>query len=202
MDFVIYLQLARAVVKELWKFRYPVLLTGFAVGMAMVVWGMFWQEKYETKATIYADQSNIISPLLAGQAAATRVDDQLQVVRDILPSLYSELRKLLYFMLRAIPLLILLLIPLVNVAASVLWVLFSAWMMTVQYIDYPMANHRLFFKDQRARLRRRPVLAWSFGGVVMLCTMIPVLNFFVMPAAVAGATSLWVNEDLSKSAGQ
>ena len=118
-----------------------------------------------------------------------------QVARDIVPSILSELRKLLYFVLRAIPLLLLLLIPVVNVGASVLWMLFSAWMMTVQYIDYPMANHQLFFKDQRARLRKRPLLAWSFGGLVMVCTLVPVLNFVVMPAAVAGSTALWVREN-------
>jgi len=118
-----------------------------------------------------------------------------QLLRDILPSILSELRKLLYFALRALPLLILLLVPAVNLAASVLWVLFSAWMMTVQYMDFPMANHRLFFREQRARLRKRPVLAWSFGGLVMLFTLVPVLNFFIMPAAVAGATALWVREN-------
>ena len=121
--------------------------------------------------------------------------DWRQLLRDILPSIMSELRKLLYFALRALPLLLLLLVPLVNVAASVLWILFSAWMMTVQYMDYPMANHQLFFKDQRARLRKRPLLAWSFGGLVMLCTLVPVINFIVMPAAVAGATAIWVREN-------
>lgn len=121
--------------------------------------------------------------------------DWRQLLRDVLPSILSELRKLLYFALRALPLLVLLLVPLVNVAASVFWVLFSAWMMTVQYMDFPMANHGLFFKDQRARLRKRPLLAWSFGGLVMLATLVPVVNFFVMPAAVAGATALWVREN-------
>jgi len=121
--------------------------------------------------------------------------DWRQLLRDIVPSIMSELRKLLYFALRALPLLLLLLVPLVNVAASVLWVLFSAWMMTVQYMDYPMANHQLFFKEQRARLRKRPLLAWSFGGLVMLCTLVPVINFIVMPAAVAGATAVWVREN-------
>ena len=128
---------------------------------------------------------------LTGQSLQS---DWRQLVRDILPSIMSELRKLLYFALRAVPLLLLLLVPLVNVAASVLWVLFSAWMMTVQYMDYPMANHHLFFKDQRARLRKRPLLAWSFGGLVMLSTLVPVVNFIVMPAAVAGATAIWVKE--------
>ena len=120
--------------------------------------------------------------------------DWRQLLRDILPSIMSEFRKLFYFALRAVPLLLLLLVPLVNVVVSVLWVLFSAWMMTVQYMDYPMANHQLFFKEQRARLRKRPLLAWSFGGLVMLCTLLPVLNFIVMPAAVAGATAIWVRE--------
>ena len=128
--------------------------------------------------------------------------DWRQLLRDILPSIFSELRKLLYFLLRAVPLLLLLLIPVFNIAGSVLWVLFSAWMMTVQYIDYPMANHQLFFKDQRARLRKRPLLAWGFGGLVMLCTMIPVVNFFVMPAAVAGATLIWVRENHLETTGQ
>jgi CysZ protein len=127
--------------------------------------------------------------------------DWKQLLQDILPSVYSELRKMLYFGLRAIPLLLLLLIPGINLVASVLWILFSAWMMTVQYIDYPMANHHLFFKEQRARLRKRPLLAWSFGGLVMLVTMIPVLNFFVMPAAVAGATAMWVKENQLQRSG-
>lgn len=118
-----------------------------------------------------------------------------QVIRDIPPSLFSELRKLLYFALRAVPLLLLMLVPGVNMAASLLWLLFSAWMMTVQYVDYPMANHSLFFSEQRARLRRRPLLAWSFGALVMLATLVPVVNFLIMPAAVAGATALWVTED-------
>lgn len=116
------------------------------------------------------------------------------VVRDIPAAVFSELRKLLYYLLRAVPLFIALWIPLVNLPATVLWVLFGAWMMAVQYLDFPMANHQIFFTEQRTRLRRRPLLAWSFGGLVMVCTLIPVVNFFVMPAAVAGATVMWVRE--------
>ncbi|HFD79555.1 MAG TPA: sulfate transporter CysZ [Gammaproteobacteria bacterium] len=144
---------------------------------------------------IAAPFNGILAEAVEYQLSGRRLEgDWKALLRDILPSILSELRKLLYFVLRAVPLLILLLIPAVNVVASVLWLLFSAWMMTVQYLDYPMANHHLFFKEQRARLRRRPLLAWSFGGSVMLCTMVPVLNFFVMPAAVAGAAAMWVKE--------
>ena len=117
-----------------------------------------------------------------------------ELLRDIVPSLLSELRKLAYFVLRAIPLGILFLIPIVNLAAPFLWFLFSAWMLALQYVDYPAANNRLFFAEQRRRLRRRPLVALGFGSTALLFTLIPVINFLVMPVAVAGATALWVRE--------
>jgi len=116
------------------------------------------------------------------------------LARDIVPSLVSELRKLLYFLLRAVPLGLLFLIPGVNLAAPFLWALFSAWMLVIEYVDYPMANHLLHFSTQRRLLRSRRVLAYGFGGGSLLLTMIPLLNFLAMPVSVAGATALWVGE--------
>jgi CysZ protein len=116
------------------------------------------------------------------------------VLRDIVPSLLSELRKLLYFLLRALPLGVLFLIPAVNLAAPFLWALFSAWMLAIEYADYPMANHLLKFAEQRRRLRSRRLLAYGFGGGSLLMTLIPVVNFLAMPASVAGATAMWVGE--------
>jgi CysZ protein len=34
----------------------------------------------------------------------------------------------------------------------------------------------------------------SFGGIVYLVLLIPVVNILMMPAAVAGATLFWVRE--------
>ena len=86
MDFVVVYQLALAVVKELWRFRYAALLSAFAIAVAFLGLGAAWQEKYETRATVYADYQNIISPLLEGQAQVIRVSDQLLRVRDIMLS--------------------------------------------------------------------------------------------------------------------
>ncbi len=116
------------------------------------------------------------------------------LARDIVPSIASELRKLLYFILRAVPLGLLFLIPGVNLAAPFLWALFSAWMLVIEYLDYPMANHMLHFSTQRRLLRSRRFLAYGFGGGSLLLTMIPLLNFLAMPVSVAGATALWVGE--------
>jgi len=117
-----------------------------------------------------------------------------ELLQDIVPSLLAELRKLLYFIVRAIPLGLLFLIPGINLAAPVLWGLFSAWMLAIEYADYPMANHRLLFTAQRKLLRKRRVLSLGFGGSTLLITMIPLLNFLAMPVAVAGATAMWLDE--------
>ena len=116
------------------------------------------------------------------------------LMKDLLPSFASELRKLLYFIVRAIPLGLLFLIPGVNLAAPFLWALFSAWMLTIEYLDYPMANHLLHFSEQKRLLRQRKLLSYGFGGSSLLMTMIPVVNFFAMPVSVAGATAMWVGE--------
>jgi len=124
------------------------------------------------------------------------------LLKDILPSLISELRKLFYFALRALPLGLLFLIPGVNLAAPFLWALFSAWMLAIEYADYPMGNHRLHFAEQRKRLRGRKLLSWGFGGASLLMTMIPVVNFLAMPASVAGATAMWVREFKQRGQGE
>ena len=116
------------------------------------------------------------------------------LMKDLLPSFASELRKLLYFIVRAIPLGLLFLIPGINLAAPFLWALFSAWMLTIEYLDYPMANHLLHFSAQKRLLRQRKLLSYGFGGSSLLMTMIPVVNFFAMPVSVAGATAMWVGE--------
>ena len=115
------------------------------------------------------------------------------MLRDAVPAVLNELRKLLYILAWSLPLLVLFVIPVVNVAAPALWLLFGAWTLAVEYMDYPMGNHDLRFVEQRRRLRERRLLSLGFGGAVTVTTMIPVVNFFVMPAAVAGATALWVD---------
>ena len=106
----------------------------------------------------------------------------------------TEARKIAYVTVRALPLLALFLIPGVNVVAPFPWLLLSAWMLAVAYLDYPMANHGIGFAEQRRHLRGRRLLGLGFGGAVMAALAVPVLNFLVIPCAVAGATAMWVEQ--------
>lgn len=101
------------------------------------------------------------------------------------------LKSLLYFIPRALLCLILLFIPLLQSLAPVAWFVLSAWMMSVQYMDYPMDNHHISFHSMLQMLHQKRVANFSFGSTVLLATMIPILNLVVMPAAVIGATLFW-----------
>ncbi|MBJ6609068.1 MAG: sulfate transporter CysZ [Candidatus Thiothrix moscowensis] len=110
----------------------------------------------------------------------------------------SELSKLWYMGKWFVLLLILTVIPGVNIVAPVAWTLFGAWMLAIEYADYPMGNHNLFFKDELAALKKNRAEALGFGWLLSLMTVVPVLNFLSMPVGVAGGTALWVKK-LSKT---
>ena len=72
--------------------------------------------------------------------------------------------------------------------------MFGAWMMSIQYVDYPMDNHGISMPMLRQTLRTRRLSSLGFGAAVMLATMIPFINFIVIPAAICGATLFWLEE--------
>jgi len=116
-----------------------------------------------------------------------------EIIKDIPRTLSREWTKLAYYIPKAIGCLILFFIPVIGqTVAPVLWLVFSAWMMAIQYCDYPFDNHKKDFSVLREQLAQDRGCALSFGGMTMLFAMIPIVNFIVMPVAICGATSLWV----------
>jgi polysaccharide chain length determinant protein (PEP-CTERM system associated) len=74
-------------------------LFGFALVSFLVLFvGMLWPSKFETSAPIYADNQNILGPLLKDQAEQSKIQDQTKVVREKLysPRLLTKVAKKLY----------------------------------------------------------------------------------------------------------
>ncbi len=109
-------------------------------------------------------------------------------------SMARELRKIAYYLPRLLGLLLLTLIPVVNLVASPLLLLFGVWMMAVQYLDYQADNDQVRFIDLLRWMRGHRALSLGFGLPVYVGMLIPLVNLLVMPAAVAGSTLLWVRE--------
>ncbi len=136
---------------------------------------------------------------------AERVEERLRGVvsadtgwSDLLATvpgaLWREVAKMGYFAPRFVGVFVLSLIPVLNMAAPLLWFLFGAWMMAIQYCDYPMDNNRVSFSGLRDHLRSQRLSSLGFGSLVALAMLVPVVNLLVMPAAVIGATIFWVEQ--------
>ena len=119
----------------------------------------------------------------------------LDLAKDM-PRLFGrEWAKFKYYLPRAIGFLLLFLLPLVGqTLAPLLWFLFTAWMMAIQYLDYPFDNHKIPFDDMKIALRYQRSASFSFGMTATLLAMIPLVNLIVMPVAVCGATAMWVDK--------
>ena len=115
----------------------------------------------------------------------------IDVVKDIPRTLSREWCKFRYYLPRAVG--FFLLYWILPVIGQVLWFLFLAWMMAIQYKDYPFDNHKINFDEMRQVLQQRKGLSYSFGVTTALFSMIPIVNLVVMPVAICGATALWVD---------
>jgi len=153
---------------------------------------------------LFSTLANLIAApfcgLLAEQLEASLTGETLPdtgmlgVIKDIPRIMAREWRKLCYYLPRALLLLLLYLVPVVgHTVAPVIWFLFSAWMLAIQYCDYPFDNHRISFAEMRSALRKDRKDNLQFGALVSLCTMIPLLNLVILPVAVCGATAMWVD---------
>jgi CysZ protein len=116
-----------------------------------------------------------------------------EICKDTPRIIGRQLSLIGYYLPRAAGILILFFVPVVQVFAAIIWFLFNAWYMSLQYVDYPTDNHDISLKRVKEWLQQRRWTSLGFGGAVMVMSMIPVVNFFVVPAAVAGATKFFVD---------
>ena len=105
-----------------------------------------------------------------------------------LRTLGREMVKVAYYLPRYLGIFILGFIPLLQLGAPLLWIWFGGWMMAVQYGDYSFDNHKRPFADVRDAMSADLLTVMGFGLLVALLLTIPLINLFVMPAAVIGAT--------------
>lgn len=124
------------------------------------------------------------------------VDDQSlwAMIKDTPRIIGRQLAMMAFYFPRAILLLVLFFVPIVQLIAAPLWFLFNAWYMTLLYLDYPTDNNRVSFADTKKWMRQRNMTALGFGTAVLIAMLIPIFNIIAIPAAVAGATRFWVME--------
>ena len=180
-------------------------LPGWLQWLRWLLWPLFVLSSFVIVFYAFSILANIIASPFNGFLSAAveryildepRTNEPLSLVaiyRELARTIFAEVRKLVYFVLWAIPCLILFLIPGLNVAAPLVWFLFVAWMLAIEYVDCPLGNHDKPYPAVKHLLVERRQLALGFGLATMLLTLIPLLNFVAMPVGVAGATALYLD---------
>ena len=80
-----------------------------------------------------------------------------------------------------------------KIIASFIWLLFNGWFMGLQYIDYAADNNKQSLDNLLKQMHKHRFDALSFGFMTMILSFIPIVNFIVMPVAVAGGTAMWLD---------
>ncbi|RKS87776.1 uncharacterized protein involved in cysteine biosynthesis [Orbus hercynius] len=172
-------------------------LSYLATLIIVITFSIFFCYFFSTITNVIAAPFN---GLLAEQVEAYLTDSPApdttmwSLVKDIPRIMNRELKKLVYYILWSIPLLLSYFIPVFGqFVTPILWFLFTAWMINIQYADYAFDNHKVSFYQMRQLLQQDKMDNTLFGILVSLCTMIPILNLIIMPVAVCGATAMWVD---------
>ncbi|MDH5517884.1 MAG: sulfate transporter CysZ [Gammaproteobacteria bacterium] len=118
-------------------------------------------------------------------------DDDESIIQLLSRTLSAELKKLSYIILWLIPLLIITVIPFINLISPFLWIVFAIWMLSLEYLDYPMANHNLRFPQVRQTAHQQKSMTLGLGSGLFILTSIPLLNFIAIPAGVIAATKAY-----------
>lgn len=113
-------------------------------------------------------------------------------------ALGRELKKWAHFLPIIVVLLIATFIPILNLVSPMLWFLFGAWSMAIQYCDFCADNNRQSFSSMTRGLRKFRWAYLGFGACVAVVSMIPIINLLVMPAAVIGGTLMWSENNLDQ----
>lgn len=123
---------------------------------------------------------------LTGQAARAPDETVMQAMRR---SLRQAVRRLGYIGIRLLGVFVLGFIPVVGLLALPLGLLLGAWFLALEFSDNPLGNWGWDFQRQRELMRAHRAGFIGFGLTAMGLSLVPVLNFAVIPAAVAGMTA-------------
>lgn len=151
------------------------LLTVFSFSLIANILGSFFYGKLAKKVELHFLDKKMLTTDVANEVGW-------------FDGLSSEIKRLWYYFSRAVPILLLFVVPGVNLIAPFVWLIFSAWFIAMEFIAYPLEEDGFQFADQRQLMRPYRLNVIAFGSLVLVGLAIPFLNLLVPPAAVIGAT--------------
>lgn len=161
---------------------------GIGLGLMVAFALIFFFTFVVLVALLAAPFLDILSAKTEAKLTGTAADESFTFKRfvvDVLRGL-SHAVKIVFLQILV---LIVALIPFVGPPVAIVG---TAFLLTLEYMDPAMARHRLRFRDKRRVVLGSPMTCMGFGLGAMLWLIVPGVNLVCIPAAVCGATALWL----------
>ncbi|MGK7926438.1 MAG: EI24 domain-containing protein [Spirulina sp.] len=161
------------------------LITGFILLQFGTLLGAPW----------YGQLSEEMERFRLGEAKIVEVG----FIRDIWRAILFELKKLVFWVAIAIPLLLLNFLPWVgSLAMALLWIALTATIVGLDFLDGPSERRRFKFRQKLTILGQTFPASASFSLVCWGLISIPFINLLTVPICVASGTLFWCDRVLPK----
>jgi CysZ protein len=124
-----------------------------------------------------------------------KIDEKFSLkvlAKDLKRTVIEEIKKLFVFGGGQLLLLLLNLIPVIgSIAYVILSFIFTVFLLSYEYVDYPMSRKRIEFKNKLALIKKNWQKVFGFGLAVFVLLFIPLVNLVFIPLCVVGGTRLY-----------
>lgn len=136
---------------------------------------------------------------LMNSSAAASASGVIALFKDVAHSVGTEIKRLLYFLFWLFPLLLINFIPVIGqVLYFILMFFYTCYALTFSFMDYSLDRRFRSFRQKNKIIFSDKARMTGFGTVCFMIGLIPVLNLFLIPVCVIGATMMFVNEHAAK----
>ncbi len=136
---------------------------------------------------------------LMNSSASPSASGVIAVFKDVVHSVGTEIKRLLYFLFWLIPLLLINFIPVIGQALYFAAMLFyTCYALTFSFMDYSLDRRYRSFRQKNKIIFSDKSMMAGFGIICFMIGLIPIVNLFLIPLCVIGATMMYVNEHTVK----
>jgi CysZ protein len=183
-----------------WLWVAPLRLLAWIIGLLLLVTALvvLYFAFLLLGTTIAAPFLDVLAQRVEALVTGRNAEEQtglLGTLHTISVSMLDELKKLAFFLLVQIALLMLGLFPLFTPFTAIAAALFTMLFLPLEYAGFAMDHRHLRFAQRRALIWQHRWLMLGFGAAAFLTLLIPLLNFVSLPVLVVGGTLLFLHTE-------
>ena len=162
-------------------------------GLYLVIWTLGIFSSYGIGMSIAPIFAEVISDKVSQKEgwSTEREESVLAQTKATLLSIVESIISLFLYLAIMLNLFFLSFIPFVALVTPFVGGVVTAFFMSKELFEIPMAGHHLTLKQRMSYLFSYKWMTIGFGGICSIMALIPLYNFFVFPILIVGATLLY-----------